>query len=56
MKILAFAASNSLNSINKALIDYAAILLDKHEVETLNINDYEMPIYSNDLEDAHGIP
>ena len=56
MKILAFAASNSLNSINKALIDYAATLLDKHELETLNINDYEMPIYSNDLEDAHGIP
>ena len=56
MKILAFAASNSLNSINKKLITYAKTLLDKHEVEILDINDYELPIYSIDLEEAQGIP
>lgn len=56
MKVLAFAASNSRKSINKDLVTYAATLLDKHEVEILNINDYEMPIYSSDLEEAHGIP
>ncbi|SMF16986.1 NAD(P)H-dependent FMN reductase [Alteromonadaceae bacterium Bs31] len=56
MKILAFAASNSRNSINRDLVSFAATLLDKHEVEMLNINDYEMPIYSSDLEAAHGIP
>lgn len=56
MKILAFAASNSHKSINKSLIHYAATLLDKHEVEIIDINDYEMPIYSSDLEEAHGIP
>ena len=56
MKILAFAASNSRKSINKDLINYAAALLGRHEVEILNINDYEMPIYSIDLEEAHGIP
>lgn len=56
MKILAFAASNSRKSINKDLINYAATLLDNHEVEIIHINDYEMPIYSIDLEETHGIP
>ena len=56
MKILAFAASNSRKSINKDLITYAATLLENHEVEIIDINDYEMPIYSSDLEEAHGIP
>ena len=56
MKIIAFAASNSRKSINKELIAHAATLLHQHEVEILDINDYEMPIYSIDLEEAHGIP
>jgi len=56
MKILAFAASNSRKSINKSLINYAATLLENHEVEIIDINDYEMPMYSSDLEEAHGIP
>ena len=56
MKILAIPASNSQKSINKALINYTASLLDQHEVEVLDINDYEMPIYSSDLEEAHGVP
>lgn len=56
MKILAFAASNNRKSINKDLIKYAATLLDQHEVEIIDINDYDMPIYSGDLEEAHGIP
>lgn len=56
MKILAFAASNSRTSINKQLIAYAASLLDTDTVEIVDINDYEMPIYSSDLEKAHGIP
>ncbi len=56
MKILAFAASNSRKSINQSLVNYASSLLPEHSVELLNINDYEMPIYSSDLEEAHGIP
>lgn len=56
MKILAFSASNSRKSINKELIHYAATLLNQHDVEIIDINDYDMPIYSSDLEDAHGIP
>lgn len=56
MKILAFAASNSSQSINKALVTYAASLAEAHDVEMLDINDYEMPIYSFDREEADGIP
>ena len=56
MKILAFAASNSRKSINKSLIAYASTLLDQHEVKIVDINDYQMPLYSIDLEEAHGIP
>ncbi|MCC2606956.1 NADPH-dependent FMN reductase [Planctobacterium marinum] len=56
MKVLAFAASNSRNSINKALISYAVTLLPEHEVEVLDINDYPLPIFSVDLEQEQGIP
>ena len=56
MKILAFAASNSRKSINKQLIAYSGNQLNDDDVELLDINDYEMPIYSADLEAEHGIP
>ncbi len=56
LKILAFAATNSRNSINKALISYAARLLADEEVEIIDINEYEMPLYSVDREGEIGIP
>jgi chromate reductase len=60
MKLLAFAASNSRSSINKSLVTYAARLvgnLDKNtQVDLIDINDYEMPIYSADRENESGIP
>lgn len=61
MKILAFSASNSSQSINRMLINHAAEVLKSEilpeaEIETLDINDYEMPIYSMDRELADGIP
>jgi NAD(P)H-dependent FMN reductase len=61
MKILAFAATNSRNSINRALIDYAtgqlqADILPAAEIEFLDLNDFEMPIYSIDRETEGGIP
>jgi len=56
LKILAFAATSSRNSINKALISYAATLLDDEEVEVIDINEYEMPLYSVDREWEIGIP
>ena len=55
MTILAFAASNSRNSINKALVTYASTLINA-DVEIMDLNDYEMPIYSQDREQADGIP
>ena len=56
MKILAFAASNSSKSINRQLVQYAAGLIEEAAVEVLDINDYEMPLYSSDREEAGGIP
>lgn len=56
MRILAFSASNSSTSINRRLVEYAASLADGAEVETLDIHDYEMPLYRSDREEADGIP
>ena len=61
MKYLGFAASNSSQSINRALVSHALDVLVADvdataEVELLDINDYEMPIYSFDREEAGGIP
>lgn len=56
MKILAFGASNSKNSINQKLAAYTAGLVENAEVEILDLNDYEMPIYSQDREGENGIP
>ena len=55
-RILAFAASNSSRSINRKLVGYACSLLDEVEVEILDINDYEMPLFSVDREDELGQP
>ncbi|HEY3390064.1 MAG TPA: NAD(P)H-dependent oxidoreductase [Prolixibacteraceae bacterium] len=56
MKILGFAGSNSSVSINKKLVRYVASYFHEHEVEILDLNDYEMPIYSYDRETKNGIP
>lgn len=55
-RILAFAASNSSTSINRQLVDYAASLIQHAGIETLDIHDYEMPLYRADREIAEGIP
>ncbi len=55
-KIIAFAGSNSKQSINKALVEYASSLVKGVEVEVLDLNDYVMPIYSIDIENEKGIP
>lgn len=55
-KILAFAASNSSVSINRQLVEYAASLINDAEIETLDIHDFEMPLYRHDREEADGIP
>jgi len=60
-KILAFAASISSTSINKMLVTHAAdVLKAEHipgaSVTILDLNDFEMPIYSSDRENADGVP
>ncbi|WP_199611890.1 NADPH-dependent FMN reductase [Flocculibacter collagenilyticus] len=56
MKIVAFAASNHTKSINKMLVNYAAQLLKNAEVEVLDLNDYELPLFSQDKEAEIGHP
>ena len=59
MKTLAFAASNHSQSVNGALVGYAAArfvkLSPSVEIEFIDINDYEMPIYSMDREKSDGV-
>ncbi len=55
-KILAFGASNSSRSINKTFATYVANQLNSVEVNLIDLNDLEMPIYSIDREEADGIP
>lgn len=55
-KIVALGASNSKNSINKKLANYAAHQVEGATVNLLDLNDYEMPIYGIDKEKESGIP
>jgi chromate reductase len=54
MKIIAFGGSPSKNSINKKLATYAADLFENAEVEVLDLNDFEMPLFSVDIEKEIG--
>ena len=55
-KIICFAASSSRNSINKQLVTYAAGLVEDAEVEVLDLNDFELPLFSVDREAELGQP
>ena len=55
-KIIAFGASSSKTSINKQLATYVATQFNNASVEVLDLNDYEMPIFSIDRESTTGIP
>ena len=58
MKILAFAGSNSTNSINKKLVQSVSKYYKEvdDEIKVLDLNDFEMPLYSKDKERNSGIP
>lgn len=56
MKILAFAASNSKDSINLKLVHFAITYFNNYTIDLLDLNDFEMPIYSIDKEKEYGIP
>lgn len=55
-QILLFNASNSSQSIQKPLLDAAAKLLTEYDIVQSNSADFDLPIYSTDLENSTGIP
>ena len=55
-KIIAFGASSSKASINKQLATYVANEFADVAVEILDLNAYEMPIFSVDKQQENGIP
>ncbi|MEG3767775.1 NADPH-dependent FMN reductase [Alteromonas sp. 14N.309.X.WAT.G.H12] len=54
MNIVAFGASTSRQSINKALATYTAGLVKDASVTVLDINDYDVPMFSEDTEKEIG--
>lgn len=54
-KIIVFPGSNSKNSINKELAKYASSHLKNVELELIDLNNFELPLYGIDLEQEEGI-
>jgi chromate reductase len=55
-KIPAFAGSNSSTSVNHQLVKHASAKVGTHEVTLINLNDYDAPMFSEDLEKESGVP
>ena len=53
--IVTIGGSSSKTSINKVLAEYAGSLINGVELTKLDLNDYELPIFSVDLENEFGI-
>jgi len=56
MKVLAIAGSNSEASMNRQLVAYASSLFENAEIEVIDLNPFEMPIYKHERELAGGVP
>jgi len=58
MKLLVFAGSVRKDSLNKKLLTVAGDIAHKKgaELKIVDIADFEMPLYSGDIEDKQGIP
>lgn len=54
MIIKAFAGSNSSTSINKQLVTYASSLLNKDQIEILDLDDFDIPTFDIDIEKEQG--
>ncbi|GAL23151.1 hypothetical protein JCM19235_626 [Vibrio maritimus] len=54
MKVIAFGASTSSTSINKALATYAASLIEGADVEVLDLTQFDVPLFSEDKEKEIG--
>lgn len=55
-KILTIGGSNSRRSINDLFAKWAAKQIENVQVESIDLNDFEMPIYGIDRENESGIP
>lgn len=53
-KIITLGGSNSKKSINKQLAEYTGSLLEGVEVINLDLNDFDLPLYSIDVENEQG--
>lgn len=56
MKVLAIAGSNSAASMNKQLVAYASTQFENAEVEVIDLDAFEMPIYKHERELTGGVP
>lgn len=54
--IIALGGSNSKNSINKLLATYVAHKIQNVNVDVVDLNDFELPLYGIDIENESGIP
>ncbi|MDW5289574.1 NAD(P)H-dependent oxidoreductase [Formosa sp. PL04] len=54
--IIVFAGSSSKQSINKQLASYASSLAENTKSTILDLNDFNVPLYSVDLEAESGFP
>ena len=56
--VLAFAGSTRIESVNKRLAKVALLAAKRAGAETtfIDLLDYDMPLYSNDLLEKHGMP
>lgn len=55
-KILFLAGSNSSNSINHKLVSFAASQIPSHQAEIIKLIDFDLPIFSEDIEREKGFP
>ncbi len=54
--IITIGGSTSKASINKVLAEYAGSLMDGVKIINLDLNDYDLPLYSIDIETEAGFP
>ncbi|MFD1316327.1 NADPH-dependent FMN reductase [Namhaeicola litoreus] len=55
-KILTFGGSNSKNSISRTLAKHLGKKLGNFDIEDIDLNDFELPLYSIDREQEFGFP
>jgi len=54
--IVTIGGSNSKNSINKMLAEYVGSLVKDVELIKVDLNNFEMPLFSVDIEEKQGFP